>query len=160
MLNGYITALAYAARVAGKGVQACEFYCDGHGGPPNGDQSLYWRYYAHFAYLAKNVEELMVTGVPPYTVDRVLLTSGVLEAALTGRYDAAGKPPKITESPQMDLEGALVPTPWLAEVKYKSYTTLPWRPMKPRPSGAFLTEPQDRTPPSDPPLATLPRTNL
>ena len=34
MLNGYITALAYAARMEGGEVKACEFYCDGHGGPP------------------------------------------------------------------------------------------------------------------------------
>ena len=34
MLNGYVTALAYAARMEGGEVKACEFYCDGHGGPP------------------------------------------------------------------------------------------------------------------------------
>ena len=29
------------------------------------------RYYGHFAYLAKNVEEMFVTGRPPYPVERV-----------------------------------------------------------------------------------------
>ena len=48
-----------------------------------GDRGLYWRYYAHFAYLALNVEEMMVTGEPTYPVERVLLTSGVLEAAVS-----------------------------------------------------------------------------
>ena len=37
---------------------------------------------------------------------RVLLTSGVLEAALDGRYTGAGKPkPRIPESPYADIKG-------------------------------------------------------
>ena len=43
-----------------------------------------------FAYLAKNVEEMYATGEAGYPAERVLLTSGVLEAALstssTGRF--------------------------------------------------------------------------
>ena len=39
-----------------------------------GDRGLYWRYYAHFAYLALNVEEMMVTGEPTYPVERVLVS--------------------------------------------------------------------------------------
>ena len=148
MLNGYIKGLSYAARVRGQ-IQACEFYCDGHGGPPRGDTKLYWRYYAHFAYLALNVEEMMVTGQPTYPVERVLLTSGVLEAALDCRYRASGlKPPaQISESPDRDIIGESLSTPWLSDISYRSYTVRPWRPLGTRPSGAFLTDPDDRTPP-------------
>ncbi len=112
MLNGYVHDLAYAAQVGDK-IEACEFFCQSHGGgaTPN----------AHFSYLSLNVEEMFVTGVPTYPVERTLLTSGVLEAALTSRYEGHRR-----------LE-----TPWL-DVAYGSYETLPWRPKGPRPAGACL----------------------
>jgi hypothetical protein len=147
MLNGYITALAYAARMESGKVEACEFYCDGHGGPPGGDNGLYWRYYAHFAYLALNIEEMMVTGEPTYPVERVLLTSGVLEAAIDSRYNGAGKPAPPHQEFCLDLEGERVATPWLSDIAYKSYSKRPWRPYGPRPAGALITAPEDRTPP-------------
>eukprot|EP01047_Picozoa_sp_COSAG01_P073276 COSAG01_NODE_11900_length_1837_cov_168.412543_2_plen_237_part_00 len=148
MLNGYIQALAYAAEMESGQIEACEFYCDGHGGPPGGDRALYWRYYAHFAYLALNIEEMFVTNRPTYPVERVLLTSGVLEAALDGRYTGAGKPkPRIAESPYTDIKGERMETPWLANIEYSSYTKRPWRPYGPRPAGALVTGPKDRTPP-------------
>ena len=148
MLNGYIQGLSYAARIDGE-VLACEFYCDGHGGPPRGDATLYWRYYAHFAYLALNVEEMFVTGQAIYPVERVLLTSGVLEAALDCRYQASGLklPDKISQSPDRNICGDRMATPWLQDVRYRSYVVRPWRPIGTRPSGSFLTEPDDRAPP-------------
>ena len=101
MLNGYIQALAYAAEMESGKIEACEFYCDGHGGPPGGDRGLYWRCkqhhisspfrlpcslvavvravclvdYAHFAYLALNVEEMFVTGKATYPVERCAATT-------------------------------------------------------------------------------------
>ena len=129
MLNGHVTSLAYAARVgaggtsgngsAGEGgggsssVVASEFYCQGHGGQDGA--------YGHFSYLGLNVEEMFVTGTPSYPVERTLLTSGVLEAALDSRHEGY----KRRE------------TPWL-EVSYRSYEKLPWRPTGPRPSGVSL----------------------
>lgn len=117
MLNGYVNDLAYAARLAdgveGSGAVATEFYCQGHGGQEGA--------YAHFSYLGLNIEEMFVTGEPTYPVERTLLTSGVLEAALTSRHEGHCR-----------LE-----TPWL-EVAYRSYDELRWRPTEPRPTGATL----------------------
>ena len=112
MLNGYVRDLAYAARVGGE-IQATEFYLQGHGGQDGP--------YAHFSYLSLNVEEMFLSKKPSYPVERTLLTSGVLEAALTSRHEGYRR-----------LE-----TSWL-EVPYRSYDELPWRPTGPRPTGACL----------------------
>ncbi|MFH1569658.1 MAG: hypothetical protein ABIL09_16800, partial [Gemmatimonadota bacterium] len=118
MLNGYIHDLAYAARLSEPGaaageVVATEFYCQGHGGPQGA--------YAHFSYLGLNVEEMFVTGIPTYPAERSLLTSGVLDAALTSRFEGHRR----------------IQTPHL-EVTYRSYEHLPWKPAGPRPAGACL----------------------
>ena len=118
MLNGYVHDLAYAARVGGQ-VQACEFHAQGHGGPEGA--------YAHFSYLSLNVEEMFLSGEAQYPVERTLLTSGILEAALTSRYEGH----KRLETPWLDLE-------------YRSYDAFRWRPSGPRPTGACL----DPWPPS------------
>ncbi|MBX3011774.1 MAG: hypothetical protein KF832_09730 [Caldilineaceae bacterium] len=98
---------AYAARVQ-ETIQACEVYL-----PPDP--------HPHFSYLSLNVEEMFVTGKPTWPVERTLLTTGVLEAALDSRYQGHRR----------------VETPHL-EIAYASYTTVPWRPTGPRPVGAAL----------------------
>jgi hypothetical protein len=69
-----------------------------------------------------NIEEMFVTGAPQYPVERALLTSGVLEAALDSRYRGHVR----LETPHLD-------------VRYRSYETLKWRPRGQRPTGATLT---------------------
>ncbi|MBI2952105.1 hypothetical protein HYY27_08425 [bacterium] len=108
MLNGYVTDMAYAARVRGE-IQATEFYLQ-HGPP-----------HAHFSYLGLNIEEMFVTGVPSYPVERTLLTTGALEAALDSRHRGHVR----------------VETPHLS-VAYRSREKVPHRPTGRRPSGATL----------------------
>lgn len=103
MLNGYVTDFGFAYR-SGKEIEATEIYLQN--GPPH----------PHFSYLSLNVEEMFVTGIPSYPVERVLLTSGALEAALDSRHQG-----------QVRLE-----TPHL-DVRYASYDRIPWRPRGRRP---------------------------
>ena len=108
LLTGYVEGLAYAARVDDE-VVATEFYLAE--GPP----------YAHFSYLSLNIEEMFVTGKASYPIERTLLTTGILEAALDSRH--RGHVP--------------VETPHLA-VTYEPVESAPWRPTGVRPVGAAL----------------------
>ena len=108
MLNGYVSDLAYAGLVSDE-IQGTEFYVQN--GPPH----------AHFSYLSLNIEEMFVTGVPTYPVERTLLTTGVLEAALDSRHQGYIR----LETPHLELS-------------YSSYGSLPWRPTGVRPTGATL----------------------
>ena len=113
MLNGYVTGLGYACRTGKGDICKTEFYCQGHGAQPGP--------YAHFSYLGLNIEEMFLSGKPSYPVERTLLTSGVLEAALTSRHEGYRR----------------IETDWL-DVGYRPYEHLPWRPTEPRPTGSCL----------------------
>ena len=106
--DGNVETFAYAARV-GDEVQACQVFL---GGDPH----------PHFSYLSLNVQEMFLSGQPTWPVERTLLTTGVLEAALESRYRGHQR----------------VETPHLA-VNYRSYTSFPHRPTGPRPTGAAAT---------------------
>lgn len=43
--------------------------------------------HGNFTFLVRQIEHLMLTGRPPYPIERTLLTSGVIEAALRARHE-------------------------------------------------------------------------
>jgi hypothetical protein len=62
--------------------------------------------FGHFAYLVKAIDSMMQTGHAPYPVERTLLTTGILDAALTSK---AEKHRRI-ETPHLDIR--YQPTDW------------------------------------------------
>ena len=64
---------------------------------------------------------MFVTGKPTYPVERTLLTTGVLEAALDSRYRGYAR----LETPNLDIS-------------YRAYESIPWRPKGGHPVGASL----------------------
>ena len=109
MLDGYIHDFAYAGKSTGQ-IQETEFYLHNEG--PIG----------HFSYLSLNIEEMFLAGIPQYPVERTLLTTGVLDAAMHSRYQG-----------HIRLE-----TPYLADIAYRSHKKMPIRPTSTRPRGATL----------------------
>lgn len=108
MLNGYVSEFAYAARVDGQ-VHGIEFYLQ-NDGP-----------FAHFSYLCQNVQRFFASGKAPYTPERTLLTTGLIDAAMISRYE----------------DHRVVETPYL-NITYESYDELPARPQGTRPKGACV----------------------
>jgi hypothetical protein len=110
MLTGYIQSFAYAGRLESGEVQSTHFYLAT-------DQP-----HPHFTYLGLNAEEMFVTGKPSYPVERTLLTTGVLEAAIDSRYQGYVR----LETPHLGIE-------------YTSFDRIPWRPSGPRPKSPAMT---------------------
>ncbi len=62
--------------------------------------------FAHFAELTKAIESMIRTGHAPYPVERTLLTTGILDAAMTSRHENS----KRIETPHLEIK--YVPTEW------------------------------------------------
>ena len=73
LLDEYITSFGFAAK-RGDAIDACEFFLQDN--PP----------YGHFTYFVRQIETMMLTGEPPYPIERTLLTTGVLDAAMHSRW--------------------------------------------------------------------------
>jgi hypothetical protein len=66
LLNGLVAGWSFAGRIDGR-VEAFHFGLSGKSRP-----------LPHFDGLAHNIEELFLTGKPPYPVERTLLSTGIL----------------------------------------------------------------------------------
>jgi hypothetical protein len=86
LLDEYVSSFGFAAQ-RGDEIDACEFYLQDY--PP----------YGHFTFLVRQIESTMLTGVPPYPVDRTLLTTGILDAAMHSRW----KGHALLDTPQLDV---------------------------------------------------------
>lgn len=62
--------------------------------------------FAHFAQLTKAIDSLVNTGHAPYPVERTLLTTGMLDAAMNSRHEKG----KRIETPHLEI--AYKPTEW------------------------------------------------
>lgn len=58
--------------------------------------------YGHFSYLVHNIESMYLTGKEPYPPERTLLTTGILDAVMTSRFEGHKR----------------IETPWLANIAY------------------------------------------
>jgi hypothetical protein len=94
LLNGHIQDFCFAAKIKGETKPAS---CMFHLPPPPGAR--------FFDCLVANIEKLLETGKPPYPVERTLLTSGSLDAAMDSHYRKGAR----VETPQLDVHYAAPP---------------------------------------------------
>jgi hypothetical protein len=100
IMNGFIYegdggSFCFACQLKGEDrPRSCQFYLQ------NSDP------FAHFTELVKAIEKMMLTGHPPYPVERTLLTTGILDALMTSRHEGG----KRIETPQLNVE--YKPTDW------------------------------------------------
>jgi hypothetical protein len=76
MLSGHTSDFLFAARVAGRREPAATNFWLQDGRP-----------YGHFTLLAQGIDRMFATGKPSWPVERTLLTTGVLDAVMTSRFE-------------------------------------------------------------------------
>lgn len=101
ILPGHLQGWGYAAKVGG-GIDVTSF---------DADDGLDFP----FGYLGLNIQEMFVTGVPQYPIERTLLVTGALEALMESRYLGHVR----LETPHLNL-------------RYKPYDSQCIRPRNPR----------------------------
>lgn len=87
ILNGGISTLAYAGNRSGD-IEATEFLLE-YGYP-----------YGHFTMLDRQIESMMLSGVPPYPVERTLLTTGVLDAVMHSDHQGGA----VVATPELSID--------------------------------------------------------
>jgi hypothetical protein len=88
LLNGHIQDFCFAAQLSGEAKPAsCLFYLPL---PPGAK---------YFDCLVANIEKMLESSRPPYPVERTLLTSGILDAAMESHYRRGAR----IETPELDV---------------------------------------------------------
>jgi hypothetical protein len=91
LLNGHVQDFTFACKVKGEAKpQSCLFHLP----PPPGAK--------YFDCLVANIEKLLENGKSPYPVERTLLTTGALEAAMESHYQRGNR----VETANLDLRYA------------------------------------------------------
>jgi hypothetical protein len=62
--------------------------------------------FAHFSYLVRAIEAMIVSGHPSYPVERTLLTTGILDAVMTSKSDKS----RTVDTPHLDIR--FTPNDW------------------------------------------------
>jgi hypothetical protein len=92
MLNGWLYegdggAMCFATQIGDDKPVACQFYLQ----QPEP--------FAHFGYLLRAIDNMIQTGHAPYPVERTLLTTGILDAAMISKSDKNRR----VETPYLDI---------------------------------------------------------
>jgi hypothetical protein len=90
LLNGHVQDFTFAGRIAGEKPAACLFYLPV---PPGA---------RYFDAQVMNIEKMLETQTPPYPVERTLLTTGVLAAAMESHYRRGNR----VDTPELDIRYA------------------------------------------------------
>jgi hypothetical protein len=98
LLNGHLQDFVFAARVPGGGLPACRFHLP----PPPGAR--------HFDGQAAAIEAMIERGVAPQPIERNLLASGVIEAAMLSQAHRGERveTPELSMSYDVPAESALL----------------------------------------------------
>lgn len=76
MLSGQTNDFLFAAQLAGRQKPVATHFWLQNGRP-----------YGHFTMLAQGIDRMFITGKPSWPVERTLLTTGILDAAMTSRFE-------------------------------------------------------------------------
>ena len=96
MLNGYVTQRGAAVRVADEAEPLATCFTQARRQPV-------W----HFDHQVDLIERMMLTGRPPYPVERTLLTTGATEAVMISRHEGG----RVVETPHLEIAYAPEPPP-------------------------------------------------